>query len=220
LRGDVAEWLGRGLQSLVQRFESARRLLLALTTVLAVVGCSTGEERPVAPNTPDAEYLVPQLADLPIGFNLVPAESFPIPTSKILADPWQASSAAIIRRERVSGYQVSFTSPQAVRLQCSAAVYRSSAAARKVYRLRTSGSASFIGELGGRSLPVAEIGEETHAHRFDIGSAEYLGVAWRFRTVLSTCIAGDFARSPMAEVIVVARAQQARIASALDGGQR
>ena len=26
LRGDVAEWLGRGLQSLVQRFESARRL--------------------------------------------------------------------------------------------------------------------------------------------------------------------------------------------------
>src|SRR5206468_6086459 len=24
--GDVAEWLGRGLQSLVQRFESARRL--------------------------------------------------------------------------------------------------------------------------------------------------------------------------------------------------
>ena len=28
-RGDVAEWLGRGLQSLVQRFESARRLLAA-----------------------------------------------------------------------------------------------------------------------------------------------------------------------------------------------
>ena len=27
--GDVAEWLGRGLQSLVQRFESARRLLSA-----------------------------------------------------------------------------------------------------------------------------------------------------------------------------------------------
>jgi hypothetical protein len=26
VRGDVAEWLGRGLQSLVQRFESARRL--------------------------------------------------------------------------------------------------------------------------------------------------------------------------------------------------
>ena len=25
-QGDVAEWLGRGLQSLVQRFESARRL--------------------------------------------------------------------------------------------------------------------------------------------------------------------------------------------------
>ena len=27
-QGDVAEWLGRGLQSLVQRFESARRLFV------------------------------------------------------------------------------------------------------------------------------------------------------------------------------------------------
>ena len=28
-RGDVTEWLGRGLQNLVRRFESARRLHLA-----------------------------------------------------------------------------------------------------------------------------------------------------------------------------------------------
>ena len=33
LRGDVAEWLGRGLQSLVQRFESARRLHLIVRSV-------------------------------------------------------------------------------------------------------------------------------------------------------------------------------------------
>ena len=32
--GDVAEWLGRGLQSLVQRFESARRLRRLQRSVL------------------------------------------------------------------------------------------------------------------------------------------------------------------------------------------
>ena len=38
-RGAVAEWLGRGLQSLVQRFESARRLeTLHLQVVLVILG--------------------------------------------------------------------------------------------------------------------------------------------------------------------------------------
>ena len=188
---------------------------LVVAVVLFAVGCGTGGGRPARQTELAAQQLVPQLSDLPRGFNLNPAESFPVPTSKILADPWQGSSAAIIRRERVSGYQVSFTSPQAVRLQCSAAVYRSSAAARKVYRLRTTGGASFVAKLGGRSLPVAKIGEESHAHRFDIGSAEYLGVAWRFRNVLSACVGAGFTTSPMAEMLVVARAQQARIARAL-----
>ena len=40
LRGDVAEWLGRGLQSLVQRFESARRLLFAAALALGVPACA------------------------------------------------------------------------------------------------------------------------------------------------------------------------------------
>jgi hypothetical protein len=79
--------------------------------------------------------------------------------------------------------------------------------------LRTTSAASFVAELGGRSLPIPEVGEETHASRFDIGSAQYLGVAWRFRDVLSTCVAGGFSTSPMAEILVVARAQQRRIAN-------
>ena len=36
-RGAVAEWLGRGLQSLVQRFESARRLSQAQVSALPAV---------------------------------------------------------------------------------------------------------------------------------------------------------------------------------------
>ena len=35
--GAVAEWLGRGLQSLVQRFESARRLETSRLQVVSVI---------------------------------------------------------------------------------------------------------------------------------------------------------------------------------------
>ena len=97
-----------------------------------------------------------------------------------------------------------------MRLQCSAAVHRSSAAARKVYRLRMTGGASFVADSGGRS-PVAEIGEQTHAHRFDIGPAAYSALRALSKRPVDDVAAG-FTTSPMAEMLVVARAQQARIA--------
>jgi hypothetical protein len=195
--------------------------LVPLLLALVVAGCGTPE-----PDGLDAEQLVPRLDDLPAGFNLVLAESFPIPTSKVLHDskifddPWSASSAELIRRERIAGYQIAFTSPQARPIHCNVAIYRSGAAARKVYRLRGQSVSGFVADLGGRPLPVAEIGEETHAHRFGIGPARYLGLAWRFRRVLSTCVGSGSTRSRMAEILVVARAQQARIAWALGGGRR
>ncbi|MET0938835.1 MAG: hypothetical protein ABWY51_06405 [Gaiellaceae bacterium] len=167
---------------------------------LAVAACGTQEQRE------PAAQLVPQLSDLPPGFNLDPAESFPVPTSKILAEPFSASSSAIIRRERLSGYQAAFTSPLGHPIECSAAIYRSSASARKVYRLRTRSVNAFVVEV----LRVTRIGEETQAARFDFGAAQYLGVAWRFRNILSGCVAGG--SSPRAEILVVARAQQRRIA--------
>ena len=181
-------------------------VVLALLA-LVVAACGTQEQ------SDPAAQLVPQLSDLPAGFNLVPAESFPIPTSKILAEPpWSASASAIIRRERLSGYQQSLRTPTAHTIACSAALYRSSESARKVYRSRTTSVASFVDELGGRSLPMPAIGEETDAYRFDIGRAEYLGVAWRSRDVLSTCVGSGSSTAAMAEILIVARAQQARIA--------
>ena len=59
---------------------------------------------------------------------------------------------------------------------------------------------------------MPEIGEETDAYRFDIGGNEYVGVAWRYRDVLSTCGGNGSSTSTMAEILIVARAQQARIA--------
>jgi hypothetical protein len=179
---------------------------------LVVAACGTREQ------SEPAAQLVPQASDLPAGFNLVPAESFPIPTSKILAEPPpSASASAIIRRERLSGYQQSFTTPKAARIECSAALYRSSASARKVYRLMTIGVVSFVAHAGGRSLAVPTIGEETNGHRFDIGAAEYLGVAWRYRNVLSTCVTGVSTTSPLEELFIIARAQQRRIAETRHG---
>ena len=188
--------------------------LAALLGILAltVAGCGTPTYES---STHDAQRLVPELSDLPPGFSLDPAESFPVPTSKILAEqPYSASSSAIIRRERLSGYRAAFTSPLGLPIECTAALYRSSASAREVYRLWTQSVASFVAETGGYPLPVPTIGEETHAHRFALGRTQYVGVGWRYRDVLSTCITGgSTTTSPMAEILVVARAQQRRIAN-------
>jgi hypothetical protein len=210
VRGDVAEGLGRGLQSLAQRFESARRLVRGLVVVvsaaLVLAGCGSD---PYESSTHDAQTLTPELSELPSGFSLDPGESFPVPTSKILAEPFSASSSALIRRERLYGYQAGFTSPRGRPIECTAAVYRSSAAARKVFRLRTESVAAFVAESGGRSLRVGTIGEESYGFRDDLEPVSHEAVAWRFRNVLSTCI------GPLAEILVIARVQQARIARAL-----
>jgi len=189
--------------------ERLPRRARCVAVLLALVAASCGTQHR---SELDAQQLVPQVSDLPDGFNLIPAESFPIPNAKILGDPFLASSANIIRRQRISGYQIAFTSPKAARLECSAAVYRSSTAARDVYRLRKTSVASLLADVGGHPLRVVKIGQEAQTARFELGSARYVSVAWRFRNTLSTCTAGGFRTSPMAELLVVARAQQARIA--------
>lgn len=180
--------------------------MVVVSAVLVLAGCGTDSYESSAQN---AERLVPQLSDLPSGFSLDPAESFPVPTSKILADPFSTGSSALIRRERLYGYQAAFTSPRGHAIECTAAVYRSSAAARKVFRLRTQSVAAFVAASGGRSLSIGKIGEETYASRLKLGPASHDGIAWRSRNVLSTCV------GPLAESLLVARAQQARIARAL-----
>jgi hypothetical protein len=218
----VAEGLGRGLQSLVQQFESARRLLVALLLVTATLaGCGSDEGPPSASTSElDASQLVAQLSDLPSGFGLNPAESFPTPLAKVLAGPFLGGSSALIARERMSGYQAAFVTPSQTRLECSAAVYRSKNAAKQVYRLRTSAFAEFVARTDGATLRFPRIGEETNASRFLLGDKSHYGVTWRFRNVLAGCVAGSFVASPEGDLQTVASAQQARIARALAEDQR
>ena len=52
--GAVAEWLGRGLQSLVQRFESARRLFSYKGQSGSKLGCASVRECRLTPGRPPA----------------------------------------------------------------------------------------------------------------------------------------------------------------------
>jgi hypothetical protein len=160
-----------------------------------------------------AAQLVPQLSDLPPGYNLNSAESFPVPTSRILADPWSAGIRQTIKRERISGYQASFVSPVSQRIECSAALYRSAPAAAEVFTFRMGRFAEFVATSGGGPVRVQGLGGETHAYRYNLGSQPGLLVTWRARRVLSLCgtVSGD--PPSLADVLVVARAQQRRIAN-------
>jgi hypothetical protein len=211
----VAEWLGRGLQSLVQRFESARRLLFVVALALGVAACATEAERAQPPSS-DAEQLVPQVSDLPAGYNLVPAESSSVSLETVLAEPWSAGIRGTIERDRVSGYRVTFSSPTAERVQCSAGLYRSESGGAVVFRARMD---RFTQAFDARPLTIPAIGEETRAHHYRVGGQLAVTVSWRFRHVLSSCTAVG-PEPELNEVLVVARAQQARIARTLAEGRR
>jgi hypothetical protein len=110
-------------------------VVVVLAVVVAGSGSGTADE-PESASSPDASQLVAQLSDLPAGHDIVPAESFPVSTEKILREPWSSSAAALIHRERLSGYQASFVSPSQTRIECNAALYRSTDAARGSIRRR------------------------------------------------------------------------------------
>ena len=65
---------------------------------------------------------------------------------------------------------------------------------------------------GGRPVPVERLGAETHAYEYDLGSQEGLLVTWRSGRVLSVCGGVNGERPDLADVLVLARAQERRVA--------
>jgi hypothetical protein len=182
--------------------------LVALLLLLAVAACATSDTGGL-----DAQHLVPQLSDLPAGYDAVPAESFPVSLETVLADQWSAGIRPTIRRERLSGYQASFASPTTQRIECSAALYRSTEGAAKVFAFRLGRFTDFVSASGGEPIQVERLGAQTRAYRYRLGEQHGLLVTWRSRRVLSLCgaVRGDL--PDLSTVLVVARAQQRRIAS-------
>jgi hypothetical protein len=188
---------------------------------LAPAGCGgnkSGVPATPAKSAPDARLLVVQPSDLPSGFRLLPAESFPLPLATVLADPWSVGAKTAISRQRLSGYQNAFLSPELERLQCNAGVYRSAAGATAIFSLTARNFAAFVTASGGRSWRPRKIGAESRAFRLNLGPSKGFAVAWRFRNVLSTCTSLGPTPSNSRQTLRLARAQQGRIATAVGKG--
>jgi hypothetical protein len=158
---------------------------------------------------PDPKYLVVELSDLPRGFAPVPGESLRVPLAWVLRDPWNAGFRPLIRRERVAGYERSFWNPEHHRIECEAAVYRSTAGAARVFRLRNSRFEPFAIQLAGRSIRIQRIGQAAVAFHLNERWRGFI-VVWRYRNVLARCAAAS-----LGEALPLAHLQQRRIARTL-----
>lgn len=154
-----------------------------------------------------------RLSDLPARFTLVPGETHPTPLTAVLAEPRSAGVADVIRREHVAGYQTAFQSPEAGTLQCTAAVYRSVAGARDVFRHQARHFTAFAASRARRARRVERIGDETRAFTYTFGSANGLTMAWRYHNIVASCISVSHDLSDLALLTRIGLAQQARIAA-------
>lgn len=207
-----------------RRVKPVTILAPVVAAFLPVAAC-TGGDAAQSPRetererTPDPKHLVVHASDLPTGFSLVPGERIPVPLSSVLADPSSAGASAAIRHERVAGYQISFWTPQRRRVECAAAVYRSSSGAAEVFRQRDKRFRTFVAaSLSGRPARVGLIGNETSAYHFEVRGSRGLTVGWRYRNVLSSCTTIGLGAIDVRQMVVVARAQQRRISDAFEDG--
>jgi hypothetical protein len=157
---------------------------------------------------PELRNLVLETSDLPAGWALVPGERRRVPLAWVLRDPWSAGYRAQIRRQRVAGFETSFWSPEHHRIECEAAVYRSSRGARTVYALRARSFGAFASQQGG-TIAIRPIGDASSAYRL-VGRWKGFIVAWRYGDVLARCSAAD-----LRDAVALARLQQRRVARAL-----
>jgi hypothetical protein len=170
--------------------------------------------------TPDPKGLVAQLSDMPTGFRIDDEQSGPTSLEDTLegASPEQQE---VIRRERVEGYGVWFTTPNGVeQTNCTATTYRSTDGAEEVLHIGfdrfAKGFAS--GELKGGQASIEEkIGSETRAYTIEQDGVSTFVVVWNYRNVNGVCISAGFLSTDPDETVRIAQAQQARIEAALGG---
>ena len=191
------------------------RVLLVGGMVLLLVSCGRTEPEPSSESSPDPKQLVVRLTDLPPRYSLVPGETIPVPLESVLADPWSSGLGAEIRRERLGGFQTSVWDPEQQRIQCSVAVYRSSAGARQVLEHGRFRSRAFFAAHRGRSTPLEALGEDARASRLDLGRRKGLTIGWRHRSVLAACSLIGNNQPALAELMVVASAQHRRLVTML-----
>jgi hypothetical protein len=160
---------------------------------------------------------VAQLSDLPTGYSVDQDGTGPRTLAEALEDA-TPEQAAVIKRDRVGGYQATFESPNAKVIECTATVYRSIGGAEEAFRLGVE-RASNEPLPGGVKLEPASIqeslGDETVALTGESQGTSIFTVVWRDRNVLAFCATGGLVATDPAETVDIALAQQERIADAL-----
>jgi hypothetical protein len=191
---------------------------ICAAAAFSLVACGGRTTRP-GEATPDPRYLVAQASDVPAGFVRESSETTgPTALQTVLQEPWSAGGAALIRRERIAGYRATFVSPEARRIECGVAVYRSTRGGSKVFRLRTRGFAALLAtgkDPPMRDVHVRRIGDETRAFYLRSEFAEGLIIVWRYRNVVSSCTLTGLSPGAKKRLLGVVLAQQSRVAAAV-----
>jgi hypothetical protein len=191
---------------------------ISAAAAFSLTACGGGSTGTTSKGTPDLRYLVAQLSDVPARFVRESSETGPTALQTVLHEPWSAGGTALITRERIAGYQATFVGPEAERIDCGAALYRSRSAGSKVFRLRTRGFTALLAT--GKDPPVrgervGRIGDETRAFYVRSEFAEGLIVVWRYRDVVSSCTLTGLSPGAKKQLLGVVRAQQSRVAAAV-----
>lgn len=167
--------------------------------------------------TPDPKDLVAQLSDLPTGYSIDRDETGPLSLKEALEDR-TPEEAVLIKAERVSGYDISFQSPNLRVIACRVVVYRSSDGADRIFDLGNDQFIEKAREQGGTAEQASieeKLGDETVAFTFESKSASVFVVAWREDSILALCTSGGLIATDPSETVRVSQAQQERIAAAL-----
>lgn len=212
--------------------------LVISVLVLGLAGCGGGDEEaasaptgettttetttseapgPAPELTPEPKDLVLQLSDLPTGYSIDPDETGPRSLSEALEDA-TPEEAALIRKERVGSYEVTFNSPNLRVISCTATVYRTSDAAAQIYRRGLERVQEPVKEGEPQLEPASlddSLGDEAAAFTGESDGVSIFTILWRDRNVLALCATGGLIATDPAETVRVARAQQERIAEAL-----
>ena len=163
--------------------------------------------------TPDPKDLVAQLSDLPSGYSVDTKNTGPRSLSDSLKIAKTPEHAALIKRERVAGYESQFQSTNFNVINCSATVYRSSDGAAEAFRL---GIKSAEDEASFKPASLTEsLGDEEEAYNAESGGFSVFVIVWRDGNVLGFCASSGLVPPDPAATIRVAQAQEERIAAAL-----
>jgi len=199
-----------------------------LVLALALLGAGCGDDNDSAGSTttttettsaaPAPEELVARQSDVPDGFAADPGRTG-VRGVEVAIEGLTPEQVDVVRRERVAGYQATFTSPSEGVITCTAARHLTSDGAQEVADIGVDHFEASLREEGPAptSFDVGDaVGDESWAFTFESGGVDGFLVLWRDENVLGSCTGVGAVASDPSSIVAIARAQEERISSELD----